>query len=68
MEDGIKFKKGQTGIYLSPTAKRLLAKTAGAMGLTMSMLVELALREYSFHHREEIEFNWNLTSDKRPRF
>lgn len=68
MVDGIKMKKGQTGIYLSVPAKHLLINLSRATGLTMSMVVETALREYSFNHREEIKFYDEIVDKYRNNF
>lgn len=60
MHKDIGYKKGQVGLYLTPTCRHLLADMAANTGITMSILAETAIREYAFNHKEQLEFNRKL--------
>jgi hypothetical protein len=64
MVNGIRSRKGQTGIYLSVVAKNLLVTIAGLTGLTQSMVVELALKEYAHNHHDELRHYQEIKDDK----
>lgn len=68
MADGKRIRKGQTGIYLSVADKTLLVNMAEARGLTMSMMVATALREYAYAHRDELRYYDLLMNQQKGKF
>lgn len=65
---GHKTNKKQCGVYLSVVAQNLVRTIAESSGLTMSMVMEMALREYAFNHREELKFNQIMTEQNGHSF
>ncbi len=68
MADGKRIRKGQTGIYLSVADKNLLLSISDARGLTMSMTVATALREYAYNHRDELRYYGLLMGEQKGKF
>ncbi len=59
-------RKGQKGIYLSILAQNVLLNVAKLTGLTQSMVVEIAIKEYAANHKEELAYYQHL-ADQRGR-